>query len=841
MVTYAAPGSYDVRLIAIAGNQADTLLLQGYINVGGPPAANFNYAYTPGNLSAAFINTSSGADSIRWFAAEQTSTDPAPVFDFPGDGVYIVLLVAYNGCNADTTEQTITIVSLPQAGFDFDAGAGCAPAELQFTNASSANATSYQWAFEGGTPESSTLPNPVVAYAQPGTYIVALIAGNAAGFDTLTQTVTIGQGPVAGFDYTYTPGNLSAAFINTSSGADSIRWFAAEQTSTDPAPVFDFPGDGVYIVLLVAYNGCNADTTEQTITIVSLPQAGFDFDAGAGCAPAELQFTNASSANATSYQWAFEGGTPESSTLPNPVVAYAQPGTYIVALIAGNAAGFDTLTQTVTIGQGPVAGFDFAVNGAEVGFQSTSSGANGYIWNFGDGNGSNAADPSHTYAADGAYVVTLVVSNACGADSVAYTVTINRALPTVSFNAAQRQGCAPFEVEFTNESSGNSDSFLWLFPGGTPETSTAANPVVTYSAPGSYNVTLTATNANGGASVTRVGYIVVLPPPTAFFGYSIDERTVSFGNSSTYALSDLWHFGDGESSTDANPVHEYAGAGSYEVMLIVNGLCGTDTIVKTVIISGQAPGAFFTIAPEEGCAPIAVAFSDQSSGNVTSRHWAFPGGSPETSTEPNPVVTYALPGAYEVTLIAGNAFGADTLALQSQVVVLDLPAPGFTFSIDSGMVSFQPLSPQAPGYSFQWDFGDGAASDAYAPGHAYTTNGIYTVTLEVSNACGTVVSTQEADVVVSSTQEQGATGFFRLYPNPASLWVTLEAERMQPGAMEFALRDALGRRVLRMALPEGGAALQQEIAIGHLPGGVYYYEVTQGAGLLLRGKLVVLR
>ncbi len=655
------------------------------------------------------------------------------------------------------------------------------------------------------------------------------------------QTLSIGQGPEADFDYAYAPGDLSAVFANTSTGADSIRWFAAGQTSTDPDPVFDFPEDGVYPVLLVAYNACGSDTTEQTITIVTLPQAGFGFDAGAGCAPAEVQFTSASSANTISHQWTFEGGEPESSALPNPIVTYAQPGAYSVTLIAGNAAGFDTLVQTLSIGQGPVADFDFAVNGANVAFQSTSSGAVAYNWDFGDGSGSDEQNPSHTYGTDGQYTVTLTASNACGSATATYTVTISSALPAVNFNAGQREGCAPFEVQFINESSGNSESFLWLFPGGSPESSTAENPVVTYAAPGSYNVTLTATNANGGASVTRMDYIEVIPPPAAIFGYSVNERTVSFGNTSTHSQSFIWHFGDGESSAEANPVHEYAGVGTYEAALIAAGPCGVDTLIKTVTISGQAPGAFFTVNPEEGCAPLTVAFSDQSSGNVTFRQWSFPGGTPESSAVSNPEVTYASPGVYDITLIAGNAFGVDTLALPGFVEVLDLPALGFSFSIDAGVVSFQPVSPPVPGYTFRWDFGDGATSEAYAPGHSYTANGAFTVTLEVTNVCGTVVSTEEVNVIVNATQEQGAGGVFRLYPNPASLMVTLEAERTRPGAMEFALRDALGRRVLRMALPEGGGALRQEIAIGHLPGGVYYYELAQGVEMALRGKLVVVR
>ncbi|MBX2928260.1 MAG: PKD domain-containing protein [Saprospiraceae bacterium] len=603
-VTYNVPGTYDVRLIAVSGNFADTLLIEDYVVVEGPPVAAFQTGYTPGPTSASFSNTSANADSVRWFANGETSDEDNPVFDFETDGEYTVILVAFNACGNDTTEQTLTIVTAPQAGFNLDAGTGCAPAEVVFENTSSANAASYQWTFSGGEPETSTLPNPTVTYSLPGTYEVTLITGNAAGLDTLTQTLTIGTGPQAGFDFNTQLGQTEVACSNTSVNAQSVRWFANGETSDEDNPVFDFETDGDYTIILVAFNACGNDTTEQTLTIVTAPQAGFNLDAGTGCAPAEVVFENTSSANATSYQWTFSGGEPETSTLPNPTVTYSTPGTYEVTLITGNAAGTSMLTQTVTVITAPqAASFDFAVNGTLVEFSGEASGATEYLWDFGDGEGSTSQNPSHSYADDGAYIVTFTASNACGSFTTTDTVTISNALPSVNFSAVSRRGCAPFEVQFLNQSSENALSFLWLMPGAEPASSTEANPVVVYDQPGIYSVTLTATNAAGGASIARMDFIEVLAQPEAAFDVSIDNLIVTFTNTSAHGDSYSWDFGDGSPLSDEeNPVHTYAGPGMYVVLLEVTNECGSVAFTQeiNVIVSSTgewSAGSHFRVYP----------------------------------------------------------------------------------------------------------------------------------------------------------------------------------------------------------------------------------------------------
>jgi PKD repeat protein len=87
-------------------------------------------------------------------------------------------------------------------------------------------------------------------------------------------------------------------------------------------------------------------------------------------------------------------------------------------------------------------------------------------------------------------------------------------LPIANFSSTNTTICAGQTVQFTDQSQPNVTSRNWTFPGGTPSTSTSANPIITYNNSGTYNVTLAVTNANGTTSVTQNNHVVVNPTPS---------------------------------------------------------------------------------------------------------------------------------------------------------------------------------------------------------------------------------------------------------------------------------------------------------------------------------------
>lgn len=164
----------------------------------------------------------------------------------------------------------------------------------------------------------------------------------------------------------------------------------------------------------------------QFVASETPPTAGFNGTSNSGCEPLTVQFSSTSSANTEDFDWQFPGGTPSSSSIENPTVLYSTPGTYSVTLTVSNSAGSNTATQSnyITVSPLPASGFSSSILGAIATFTNTSTNASSYLWDFGDGDTSTQISPSHTYANDGTYTVTLISTGPCGTASATQTVTI---------------------------------------------------------------------------------------------------------------------------------------------------------------------------------------------------------------------------------------------------------------------------------------------------------------------------------------------------------------------------------------------------------------------------------
>lgn len=836
IVTYTMPGTYGATLIA--GNSAgfDTITVSSIVTVNALPAAGFTG--TSNVFVANFTNTSTNSTAYSWdFGDGGSSSDTNPMHTYAADGAYTVVLTATNACGTATYTQTITITSLPQAGFSAAQTGGCAPFTVQFQDLSSSNATAWNWSFPGGSPNSSTAQNPSVTYSMPGTYDVSLTVTNALGQNMLNQPgyITVGGVPTAGFSSN--TNLLAASFTNGSAGATSYAWtFGDGATSSEANPTHTYAADGTYTVVLNATNSCGTVSYTETLTVVSMPTANFGAGQTTGCAPFAVMFDNQSSANATGFEWSFPGGSPATSTAENPTVTYSAAGTYTVTLVAINAAGESTVTQSnlIAVGDVPDAVFGGDVNGLTVTFTNASTNANSYLWSFGDGSTSTDASPSHTYAADGVYEVTLTAINDCGETSVDGQFTLVTA-PTAGFSTAVTKGCSPFEVQFSNESSENAVSFAWEFPGGSPAVSNEENPVVTYSLPGVYNVTLTVSNAAGNDNQTLVDYIQVGTVPVAGFTSAVTGAAVDFTNNSTNATSYAWDFGDGNTSQEANPQHVYQSDDAFTVTLTATNECGSVTATQLVVIATQGPVAAFTTEGQVGCAPFDVNFQNLSSDNAESFLWTFPGGIPNTSNEENPTVTYTQAGTYDVTLVAINPQGSDTYTQSAYITVGIEPAAAFVYTVLSDTVKFTNQS--LGGTSYEWDFGDNTTSTEENPTHSYTANGEYDVTLTVTNECGFATMTQKITIVLNGTNDlPGITGF-NVYPNPNSGSFTVTLTGLPQNSVTVSVTNLLGQRLVERPVDFRSGHFTEAFRLD-LPAGMYVLLVESNGQSAFR-KIVV--
>jgi PKD repeat protein len=146
--------------------------------------------------------------------------------------------------------------------------------------------------------------------------------------------------------------------------------------------------------------------------------------------------------------------------------------------------------------------------GGAVSFTNMSTGPIAtWSWNFGDGGTSANQNPVHTYAAPGTYTVTLTVSGPNGSGTKMKTGYITVANPpTAGFVGAPNSGTVPLTVNFTDQSSG---ATRWNWDFGDGGTSALRSPAHTYTSPGVFTVSLTATNGCTSTPLTRSGYITV--------------------------------------------------------------------------------------------------------------------------------------------------------------------------------------------------------------------------------------------------------------------------------------------------------------------------------------------
>ena len=195
------------------------------------------------------------------------------------------------------------------------------------------------------------------------------------------------------------------------------------------------------------------------------------------------------------------------------------------------------------------------------------------------------------------------------------------------------------------------------------------------------------------AAVGGTGPVV---PVASFTGTPVSGNaplTVAFTDASTGSpTSWSWTFGDGGTSTAQNPSRTYTAGGTYTVALTVSNAAGSNTQTRTgyiTVTTGSAPTASFTGTPTSGTAPLAVTFTDASSGSPTSWSWTFGDGG--TSTAQSPSHSYAAAGTYTVALTATNAFGSNTLTRTGYITVTSSGGTWQTITYDtfeSGMGTY---------------------------------------------------------------------------------------------------------------------------------------------------------
>lgn len=449
------------------------------------------------------------------------------------------------------------------------------------------------------------------------------------------------------------------------------------------------------------------------------------------------------------YSWNF--GDDETSSEINPTHTYKASGDYNVTLIVKdkNSTATDTYVQTVSVvvpeNHKPVASYTADLNGLTVKFTNKSTDADPedkdnltYVWNFGDGEISNEADPTHTYTTAGNYIVTLIAKDTKGLESVPFTSEVKVAEPAPNPYPEFKFTVDGLKVKFQNFSSDpDEDQLFYTWEFGDGSTSSEEDPVHEYAQSGEYIVVLTVSDGKVSNSFRSNVFVAVNNPPVAKFTSKVDGNTVKFTNESTDADGDeltySWDFGDGNTSTDKNPSHTYEVKGEYTVVLTVtDAKKATDSYSRNVSLSNNAPVASYTSEVDGKT----VKFTDKSTdadGDELTYSWNF--GDGNTSTDKNPSHTYESNGKYTVELTVSDGQDSDTFSKEFNIGSNNPPVASFTSKADGKTVKFTNNSsdPDGDKLTYSWDFGDGKTSTDENPSHEYATSGRYTVTLTVSD------------------------------------------------------------------------------------------------------------
>jgi PKD repeat protein len=420
--------------------------------------------------------------------------------------------------------------------------------------------------------------------------------------------------------------------------------------------------------------------------------------------------------------------------------------------------------------------------GADIAFSSAGSSDPDndpitFEWTFGDGSSSTAPNPSHRYAAPGAYDVVLTVrdnqGNATSSTTKANVSPVANQKP-VADAGGPYAGLTGQPVAFSGLGSKDPDGdlliFAWDFGDGS--SGIGPSPDHAYGQPGIYTVTLLVSDGKGGTDTAGTIARVSTPapgnqPPRAAIGgpYTVtvnEPLTLSAAGSSdpdNDTLAYAWTFGDGDAGTGLSPVHTYQAVGTYTaIVLVTDGRGGSDTAQAEVVVTPvPAPQNQPPVARAgddvQARAGVMVRFDGSASSDPDNDPltlaWSFgDGGSAEG---PTPEHAYAEPGTYTVTLLVTDGRGGaatDTLTVTVTVDQSNRPPTasisGPTEGLTNESLAFSAVAsdPDNDPLTYAWDFEDGVG-DGAAVTHAWPLAGKYTVRLTVTDGRGGVATANQ--------------------------------------------------------------------------------------------------
>lgn len=501
---------------------------------------------------------------------------------------YKIRLVTENSYGCKDSTEGFTSVNPAISASISGAITDCAPLEVSFGN-SSVGANSYLWDYGDGNVSAGVLGLNIFENDTKDEviYEVKMIASSPYGcIDTASVEVNILPTPSTHFepnDFTVcSPKEVT--FTNYTENIISSVWKFGDGTTTSTAgnqsTNHTYTNDGFtpkdFRITLITKNSFGCKDSLIGFTSVNPNVAAKITGSKEGCSPLEVSFGN-ESAGANNFVWNYGDSNNSSGYLGLNVFrnSTSEDIEYEISMIATSLYGCsDTAYTQVTVNATPLVDFNITpeeqqMPASTIDINNLTEGNNWqYLWDFGDTNTSAEKQPtSHTYNDFGDYEVSLKVFSAKCENTIKKEIRIIAGIPTVNYGPPS-EGCPALKVDFYSTTK-NAESYFWEFGDG--NSSSDPNPTHTYYTEGTFTVKLTV-DGPGGQTIKDDLNVEVYPEPTALFDVfpnvvTIPGETVSFANKSMDANIYAWDFGDGQSSTEKNPKHDYTTAGDYDITL----------------------------------------------------------------------------------------------------------------------------------------------------------------------------------------------------------------------------------------------------------------------------------
>lgn len=735
---YTNPGIYTVQLIITdARGCKDSLIRPDFVSIAPPLASitSFKDTVCVGELMA-FNNGSQGLNQFNWtFGDGNSSSAFEPEHTFLSPGIMPVKLVGNAGPNC--TDSTVKLIRVEEVIADFSTSPtySCEfPSIINYTDLSQGDISNWYW-FLSLNDDEFFIQNPSITYQGPGNSDDMLVVTSPRGCtDTLIKPNNVALfalSPVISASALNGCFPLDVQFQDLTQPVDSVvawHWdFDNGDTSNLQNPFYTFTTQGEFTVRLTVTtpSGCSFENSLK-ISTGAKPIADFNADTLISCAFDSLQFNDLSISSSGIDEWFWDfGDNIGTSTLQSPQYQYQDVGLMQVSLVVSSAGCKDTIVKPNYIEiLGPIADFDFnfACDSPKTfHFSANYQSGNRFKWNFG---GLFNADSTNlqktvTFPYTGDFNVVFTAYNDTNNCIWKKKKNVRVRQVQADFTASAEIGCAPLVVSFNGLSSVDyaAGEFYWDMGNGETE-SIMPRQVARYFDNGSYNVQLVIFDVNG-CSDTTFKEIRVFKPEADFsldtnrgclpFSVQFTDQSISDTSISSWS----WFFGNGQNSSQQNPLNTYTklGTGVYTVALEVQDALGCKSFIQKPNVLRVFQPLFSLSGSKKLCENQTVAYSNFLHENSYQYQWQFSNGF--QSNLANPQVPFPSSGLYDISVTVTDTLGCDSVFAQSDFIDIQAKPQAQVIaditdtSCYPAQIRFTEISSNPVVHKWYWNFGNG--------------------------------------------------------------------------------------------------------------------------------------